>query len=138
MTVGAARLLTIGLGLALAGCSGGSGAGLPPAPSEPVLADVQSRIFTPRCATSGCHVTGTAAFDMVLSAGLSAQNILGVPSGQNGNFLRVAPGDSADSYLYMKVTADARIGGDPMPNLGGPLRQSDLDLLRDWIDQGAR
>lgn len=138
MTKRTATLGAIGLVLVLAGCAGGSGAGLPPAPSAPVLADVQARIFTPRCATSGCHVTGSAAFDMVLSAGLAADNIIDVPSGQNSSFLRVEPGNSADSYLYMKVTADSRIGGDPMPNLGGPLRQADLDLLRDWIDQGAR
>ena len=136
---GCSASVALGLCLAIAtGCGGGAGGGILPVPTDPVLADIQSRVFTPRCATSGCHVTGTAAFDMVLSTGQSAGNIIGIPSDQDDTFMRVDPGNAADSWLYMKVTADSRITGDPMPSLSSPLRQADLDMIRDWIDQGAQ
>lgn len=118
-------------------CGGTSGSQFASNPTEITIADIQSRIFTPRCATAGCHITGVAAFDMVLSEGLSASNTINVVSGQNSSFLRIEPGNSTDSYLYMKVTADPRIGGDPMPNQGGPLSAADLELLQNWIDEGA-
>ena len=45
------------------------------------------------------------------------------------------PGSVDDSYLWLKVTGQA---GSRMP-LGGPaLTEDELELLRSWIEAGAR
>ena len=50
---------------------------------------------------------------------------------------RPAPGDPDNSYLVHKIEGVASISGQRMP-LGGPfLTQSDIDLVRAWIAQGA-
>lgn len=91
-----------------------------------------------RCATAGCHVGAGAPFGLDLSAGLTAGNTINVPASEIPSLMRVEPGDSADSYLYMKVIDDPRILGDRMPGGGGALSAADLELIRDWIDQGAQ
>jgi hypothetical protein len=69
---------------------------------------------------------------------VSAANIVGVPSVEDPGRLRVEPGDAVDSYLYMKLVADPRILGDPMPAESGPLTAGELNLIEAWIDQGAQ
>ena len=64
-------------------------------------------------------------------------HLVGVASGEMPSLMRVAPGDSANSYLYWKVTGNPGIGGDPMPLYGGPLNAAELDLIAAWIDGGA-
>jgi hypothetical protein len=131
LVVAAAAVLTVGCG----GSSGPSGVVTPP---EPTFQNVQSTIFTPSCAITNCHVGGAAApFGLDLSAGASYANLVNVASAEAPGFDRVEPGVSQDSYLYMKVVDDPRITGDPMPALGPPLSAQKLQLLADWIGQGA-
>ena len=100
---------------------------------------VQANIFTPNCAVSGCHVGGaTAPFGLDLTVGQALANTVDVPSGQSSSFDRIDPFNATDSYIYMKVVADPRIGGDPMPAIGPVLTQAQIDLLVGWIEQGAR
>ena len=47
------------------------------------------------------------------------------------------PGNAGDSYLYMKITGDGRISGDPMPFEGDALSAAKIRLIENWIDQGA-
>ena len=127
------------LTVVLSACGGGSSLGVIPAPVEQAtFAVVQTQIFTPNCAIAGCHVASTAPFGLDLSAGASYANLVGVDSAEVPTFQLVRPGTSSDSYLYMKLTADPRILGDPMPLLRSPLSEADLLLLRLWIEQGAR
>lgn len=130
----------IAFGAAASGCGGSSGVGsVTGQPSGSVtLLDVQTQVFSPRCATAGCHVGAGAPFGLDLSAGLTAGNTINVPASEIPSLMRVEPGDSADSYLYMKVIDDPRILGDRMPGGGGALSAADLELIRDWIDQGAQ
>ena len=51
--------------------------------------------------------------------------------------MRVKPGDAANSYLYMKITGDARIIGAQMPLTGGALSAAEIAAIRDWINGGA-
>jgi len=127
------------LALTAVGCSGGSGGsgGLGPAPGPVTLSDVQTLVFSPRCATSGCHIGPGAQMGMDLSAGASASNILGVPSAENALLLLVEPFDAANSYLYRKVSGIGAIEGDPMPADGTVLSGSQIALIEDWINQGA-
>ena len=130
-------LLVALVGVAFAGCSGGSGGDVMKSEDEVTLLDVQQQVFTPRCALSGCHVGAESPFGLDLSAGLAADNIIGVPSGEVPELLRVEPYDADDSYLYMKLVDAPDIEGDPMPLEGDPLTAGQLALIEDWIDQGA-
>jgi hypothetical protein len=125
--------------LLLVGCSGGdSGGGVVPPPSAVTLLQVQTQVFTPRCAISGCHVEPGAPFALDLSSVAdSGANLVGVPSAEIPGLLRVAPFDPDNSYVYWKLTANPGIFGDPMPASGGPLSPSDLALVTAWIEDGA-
>ncbi len=134
-------LLTGFMLVAAAGCGGGGsgdpgGGVMPPAGGSPSFAEVQAQIFDVSCAVSGCHVGAGAPFGFDLSSGVSYGNTVGVASAEIPTFNRVTPGNANDSYLYMKVVDDPRIMGDPMP-FGNPLDQARIDLLRQWIEEGA-
>lgn len=124
--------------LLAAGC-GGSGGPAQVVSNAPVtLQQVQSAVFTPNCAISGCHVGGIGAqMGMDLSAGAAMSYTVGVPSLELPAFERVTPFNADDSYVYMKVTGDPRILGDEMPASGGPLSSQSIEVLRNWIEQGA-
>jgi hypothetical protein len=99
---------------------------------------VQTQVLTPRCALSGCHVTGTPPFGLDMSSvSASSANLVGVASAEKPALLRVNPGDSANSYMYWKLSGNPSINGDPMPASGGPLSPADIDLIAAWIDAGA-
>lgn len=132
------RLLVAGLAIVAAGCSDGSSGGVVSGPGSVTLADVQVQVFSPSCALSDCHLGAGAQLELDLSAGASAGNLLGVASTEVPGLLRVEPGNAVDSYLYMKLVADPRILGDPMPASGGPLSAGALNLIETWIDQGAQ
>ncbi len=136
--IGAIGLLA-GAALAVS-CGGGSSGGMmgaPPPPLQATLDSIQSNIFTPSCALSGCHAGSTPQMGQNLSAGMAYANILNVASTEQPSFLRVKPGDAANSYLYMKITGDARITGVQMPKVGGPLTADKIAAIRDWINAGA-
>ncbi len=121
-------------------CGGGSSGGVmqsPPPPLGPTLASIQANIFSPSCALSGCHTGSAPQMGMNLSSGQAYANIVNVASAENASFFRVKPGDSTNSYLYMKITGDARITGVQMPKTGGPLSADKIAAIRDWIDAGA-
>jgi hypothetical protein len=94
--------------------------------------DIQP-IFTARCAVVGCHITPTEAnLGLVLKDAETARaNIVDVPSGEVQGVFRVVPGDSATSWLMIKLDTGE------MPKQGGMLSQGTRDTIRNWIDQGA-
>jgi hypothetical protein len=135
-------ILLLGLGLAAVACGGGGPdgtGGIQSSPNAITLQQVQSAVFTPNCARSECHVAGSAPFGLELSEGETFGNTVGVASAEQPGFDRIEPGNPDDSYVFMKVTADFRISGDPMPPVGlAPgLTSTQIELLRDWIEQGA-
>jgi len=125
------------LAVALAGCVDPRGTRSVVQAGPTTLQAVQVSVFTPRCAVSGCHVSG-APFGLDLSSGLTAGNTIGVMSSELPGFARVTPFDATNSYLYMKVSGDPRLLGDPMPAPPNPLLTSQqLQLVEDWINAGA-
>ncbi len=97
---------------------------------------VQAEVFTPTCATLGCHDTLGQQSQQVLSAGRAYASTVGVNSVEMPQLKRVEPGDPANSYLYRKIIG-AGITGDRMP-LGLPaLSDEKIRLVRDWIRRGA-
>lgn len=127
----------LGLGLVLAAC------GTQKSPTEPsdgpdpsaTFSRVQSEVFTPSCALSGCHSGANPTGSQDLSAGRAYGQIVNVRAAQSTR-LRIAPGDPEGSYLISKIRGDATISGNRMP-LGGTLPPEKQKLLVDWVRRGA-
>lgn len=96
------------------------------------FAQVQETIFDVSCALSGCHSDGAWP---ILSAGQAYDNIVNVESSRG--IALVEPGDPDNSYLYLKLLADADIDGSRMPPGGPYLTPDALETVRAWIENGA-
>ena len=143
----AASLLPLGLIAALL-ASGCSGEDSPAGPAGPAggedgdvgqavtLARLSEEIFTPRCATSGCHSGTTRAAGLSLQAGDIAAAIVDVPSEAKPDYKLIAPGDPVNSYLLMKVRGDEGIAGDRMPPARA-LEAEQIALVEAWVEAGA-
>ena len=106
----------------------------------PTLDEIQAALFTPTCATSTCHSAGAMAAGLSLAdADTSFLELVGEFSGQNGqaNVMLVAPNDPDASYLIRKMENDASITGNRMPPGSMPVPQADIDVVREWITNGA-
>ncbi len=140
-------LSTVLLLAALYGCGGGGGGGgnnMPPQPPppppppafNPVFSDVQSNVFTPTCATAGCHQGAGAPQGLRLDEVNSFALLVDVDSMEVPAVKRVAPGDPDNSYLIQKLEGTATVG-DQMPQGGTPLPQANINIIRQWITDGA-
>jgi hypothetical protein len=130
---------------ALTGC-GGSGEGLDsngnPINSQSggteLTADfnsIQNNVFTPICTT--CHIGAGAPHGLRLDASNSYALLVGVASDESPSVQRVKPGDPNASYIIQKLEGTAAIG-ERMP-FGGPyLPQSTINVIRQWIANGAQ
>jgi hypothetical protein len=110
---------------------GGSGSG-------GVTADFQSiqdNVFTPIC--SKCHSGAGAPEGLQLDAAHSYNLLVGVPSVEESNLLRVKPGDPDDSYMILKIEGAPGIDGGQMPLGETPLPQATIDAMRQWVTDGA-
>jgi hypothetical protein len=114
----------------------GSGGGGDPIDQTATFTRVQNEIFTPTCAKLGCHDTLGQQSAQVLTSGRAYANVVGVPSVEMPQLMRVTPSDPASSYLYRKITG-AGITGDRMPQGLPPLTDAQIKLVRDWIRRGA-
>jgi hypothetical protein len=141
----------------LAGCAAmpelvsfvtGDGAAGRSAPIVPTLSSDVQPIFDSRCA-GNCHADGsggclaTPVSGLSLCAAEARDALVGAPSREVSGLLRVAPGDSARSYLLRKVLP-ATAGGGPIPTTlgereppGAPLTATELATIAAWIDGGA-
>lgn len=131
---------------ALAACAG-SGEGLDangqPIGSEPppdqtltaTFASIQANIFTPIC--TKCHAGAGAPQGLQLDAAHSYALLVGVPSNESPSTLRVKAGDPDSSYLVQKLEKAPGIVGAQMPAGGPYLPQSTIDVIRQWISDGA-
>ena len=128
--------------LLLAGCTAGNGEGLdenggvppvtPPGASD--FQQIQDTIFTPIC--TNCHVGATAPQGLRLDAANSYAALVNVASSEVPGTLRVNPGNPDASYIVQKLEGNQAVGA-RMP-FGGPyLSQTQIDLVRSWIAEGA-
>ncbi|MGH8211368.1 MAG: Ig-like domain-containing protein, partial [Steroidobacteraceae bacterium] len=112
--------------------SGGSGA------TEPLIADFQSiqdHVFTPIC--SPCHSGASAPEGLMLDAAHSYNLLVSVPSNEVPALDRVKPADPDGSYIILKLQGSPGIVGSQMPLNETPLPQSTIDVIRQWITNGA-
>lgn len=90
-----------------------------------------------QCAT--CHMTGDEPGGMKLYPSAAYQSLVQVPS-VSSPLLRVSPGSPEDSYLLHKLQGThLEVSGEgvQMPFGQPPLNDQRLQLLRQWIEQGA-
>lgn len=111
----------------------------PPPPSgggfNPVFSEVQSNVFTPSCATAGCHSGSSPAASLNLEAANSHAMLVGIAATQDSGVQRVNPGNPNLSYLITKLEGPGATGEQMPP--GNPLPQADIDVIRQWITDGA-
>jgi hypothetical protein len=91
-------------------------------------------------ANCSCHVSGAPAGLAMPDAATAYTNLVGVTATQNDTMPRVDPNDSANSYIWHKVSGthlDVGGSGVQMPRNRAPLGQADIDALAAWIDAGA-
>ena len=104
------------------------------------LTQIQTMVFTPSCA--GCH-SGPTSNNLpsgmnLSSAAASHAALVDVVSLQANPALdRVEPGDPDNSYLIRKLEGGPNIGGSRMPQGGPFLDQATVDMIRQWISDGA-
>jgi hypothetical protein len=110
---------------------------LPPVPGlQPTLDSIQANVFSVDCAVSGCHSGAGAPFGLQLNTGLAYGNLVNVASPRDASLIRVVPGNPKGSFIIQKITGKQTLG-DQMP-LGGPyLPQSTIDVICQWIANGA-
>ena len=142
------------LALVLAACGAGSGEGLdengrplsgggggdhlaPPVPGlQPTLASIQTNVFSVNCAVPGCHGGAGAQQGLRLDPGFSAGSLINVASPQDPTLVRVIPGNPGGSFLIHKLEGTQSVGFQ-MPAGGPYLPQSTIDVIRQWIQDGA-
>jgi hypothetical protein len=83
---------------------------------------------------SGCHTGAVAPQGLRLDEASSYALLVNVASTQDGSFLRVEPGNPDDSLLIRKLEGTA---GTQMPLNGTPLSQATINVIRQWITDGA-
>jgi len=125
----------------LAGCAKDEGPlfipQVPPVvPGEPIdtayfTTEVQP-IFDQKCWV--CHPPN-AGLD--LGEGMAYDDLVNVTSTGFAPMLRVVPGDLENSLLWHKVSFTGQYGLN-MPPAGEPLSTEELQVIRDWIEQGAQ
>ncbi|MCP4810861.1 MAG: hypothetical protein GY884_36460, partial [Proteobacteria bacterium] len=96
-------------------------------------------IITANCTDYGCHSFTGGANGGYLEADAYGE-MVDVASSDVPSMDRIEPGDSANSYLFQKISGTfAKVGGlgAQMPLGYTALSSDDLDLIQTWIDEGA-
>jgi hypothetical protein len=102
------------------------------------LTQIWTQVFDPSC--SGCHGGPTSnnlpsGMDLS-SAAASYDALVDIPSLQR-SLDRVEPSLPDDSYLIRKLEGGPDISGNRMPQGGPFLDQETVDMIRQWITDGA-
>jgi hypothetical protein len=90
------------------------------------------------CTSMGCHASMSPAVEdlnLTLGAGYSA--LVGVPSEQCDERLRVEPGAPSRSYLLDKLRGVNLCFGTKMPKSGPGPSEEEIDAIAGWICAGA-
>jgi len=90
-------------------------------------------------ANCSCHVGGNSGMLPMPDAPTAYGNLVGVASAQSP-LDRIAPGSTADSYVWAKLNGEHRMvggSGQPMPLMADPLMAEPLGVIEQWILDGA-
>ncbi len=89
-------------------------------------------ILTNKCAFTGCHAGSKPAQGLDLSQKLVYKRIVNVPSKEKPDILLISPGMPDNSYLVSKIEGIG-IEGERMPAGGPYLIQTDINIIRNWV-----
>jgi hypothetical protein len=93
-------------------------------------------IFNSDC--TSCHSGSSPSKGLDLASGNAWDSLYLVSSTQSGSDDLVAPGDAANSWLFIKVEGTQGSGnGVQMPDGSSALSSSDQNKIEDWINDGA-
>jgi hypothetical protein len=123
---------------ALAACGSGDGfqgSGGASGPLAPNFDSIQANILEPLC--EHCHAGANAPAGLRLDAANSYAQLVGIPSVERSSVLRVAPGDPNNSYIIHKLEGTQAVG-ERMPAGLPALPQTDINVVRQWIADGAQ
>jgi hypothetical protein len=139
-----ARKLLVTGGLIVVSACAGNGDGLDengrpqgegPPPLVAEFESIQENVLTPIC--TACHAGAGAPLGLRLDAESSYAMLVNAPSAEVPGLLRVSPGDPDGSYLIQKLEGTAAVG-DRMPLDQPALPQATIDVIRQWIAEGAQ
>ncbi len=111
------------------------------APATATFTEVYTTILGPIC--SDCHTPGGDGSFQDFSSQSSAYGALvgvtasGPACGSSGEH-RVVAGDASQSLLFQKVSEANPPCGSQMPLGGEPLSSTQVMLIENWVNQGAR
>lgn len=86
-----------------------------------------------------CHMTGAESGNLNLEPGIAYDSLVGVDSRQS-DLVRVKPEEPEASYLLHKLEGThSQVGGSggQMPLGGMPFNEDQLQVVRQWIMEGA-
>lgn len=104
-------------------------------PFEPTLNNIQRFVFSTICVE--CHSGSKAPKGLKLEAGDSYKNLVGVPSVEKPQYMRVKPFDPDNSYIVRKLEGGPDISDKRMPLDRPPLPRDQIRAIRRWIAGGA-
>jgi hypothetical protein len=97
-------------------------------------------LFAPNkynCADMGCHASNLPGLTDYRMGSYSELFVAAAQARQEG-MCEIKPGDPDQSYLIWKIEGHSGIQGARMPKDRSPMTSTDLQLLRQWILEGAR
>jgi hypothetical protein len=105
--------------------------------AAPTLKNDIQPIFDRAC--SSCHGVDHQRSKLNLSLATAAGALVGTPSDEVPQMVRVKPGDPGASYLWQKLQNTAPKGkGMPRGIFSSKrLPEAELDLIKKWIEAGA-
>jgi hypothetical protein len=101
------------------------------------LTEVQDQVLTPSCVFTTCH-DSAAGGGLNLTKGKSYSSLVGVAAFGAASKTRVVAGNSQQSYLIEKLTSASPASGVQMPQGGDPLPAAKLEMIKSWIEAGAK
>lgn len=113
------------------GEDGNGGNGGQEEPPEPTFTNVQE-IFNGSCGGSNCHISSP-------QSGVQLNNYENVMSSEGAQYgeLVVQENDADGSPLVDKIESDNPEFGQRMPPNGSFLSNDEIDLIKEWINEGA-
>ena len=89
------------------------------------------------CSHSVGGFADTQGIDVRLTADVAYDMLIDQPSVQDPSLTLVVADDADASWLFQKISSDNLPVGIRMPFGAPALPQDDIELIRQWIDQGA-
>lgn len=120
----------------LVACGGSDDPPAAPDPDvDPKLSDIQAKVITPTCATSGCHDGTATDNDLDLRAGKTFTAVVGIGAEKVANGTLVKAGDPDNSVLYQLLSGPVD-KANKMPK-SGSVSPKAKEAIRLWIANGA-